>query len=144
MIETRPLTKIEMNMLIAEAPESETSNLVHYLNVTNQDSYDFLNRYAVYKFGLIIDKRPIYLAYIVQQSFDKYELWTVVNSNVKQQFSLYKYSKRSLDKALELFSPIYATMQTHNLKNLEWVKHMGFEEISRYKNTVTFKIERRS
>lgn len=140
MIENRPLNKIEINLLLAEAPESEVSNLIRYLRCINQDAYDFLNQDAVYRFGLIADQRPIYFAYIICKN-NKYELWTVVNKDVKEQFSLYKHSKRSLEQALVQFSPIYATMETHNHKNIEWVKRMGFKEIINNGNTITFKIE---
>lgn len=140
-IEDRPLNRIEMTILIAEAPETEVKNLVKYVEAINEDIFDFLNANSVYRFGLIINKRPIYFAYIT--GFDgKYELWTVVNSNVQEQFSLYKYSKRSLRKALEEFSPIYATMETHNQKNIDWVKKMGFKEVKKVSNEVTFMIER--
>lgn len=143
MIETRPLNRVEINLLIAEAPDSEVRNLINYLKLIKQDAYTFLNQDAVYSFGLIADGRPIYFAYICRVGH-RFELWTSATSEIKHQFSLYKYSKRSLMRALESFSPIYATMETHNQKNLDWVKHLGFTEIANDGRTVTFRIEKRS
>lgn len=140
-IEDRQLTRFEIDLLMAEAPESEVRNLIAYLKKANIDAFNFFNKNSVYRFGLIINQRPVYFAYIT--NFDKkYELWTVVNSNVHEQFSLYKYSKRSLKNALQLFDPIYATMETHNQKNIDWVKRMGFKEIERTQDLVSFMIEK--
>lgn len=140
-VEDRPLTRIELTLLLAEAPEAEVKNLISYLNDIKRDAFDFFNSKAVYQFGLIINERPVYFAYITKLN-GKYELWTVVNSNVHEQFSLYKHSKRSLKKALETFSPIYATMETHNKKNIDWVKKMGFVPMEEMKDLITFKIQK--
>lgn len=140
-IEDRPLSKIEINLLLAEAPELETRNLINFLKNSNEDAFNFFSTNSVYRFGLIIDNRPIYFAYIT--NFDnKYELWTVVNSGVLEQFSLYKYSKRSLKNALKDFSPIYATMEKHNKKNLAWVKSLGFKAIDEDDLLITFMIQK--
>ncbi len=140
-IEDRPLSRYELNQLLIEAPEPEVRNLLMFMRSANEDAFDFFNKYSVYKFGLIVNQRPVYFAYITHLD-DRYELWTVVNSDVKEQYSLYKYSKLSLKKALKEFSPIYATMETHNQKNLEWVTKMGFRRVNEEQDIITFMIER--
>lgn len=141
-IEDRPLNRIEMNLLLAEAPETETRNLVAHLRSANIEAFDLFNQdCCVYKFGLIINQRPVYFAYITNYD-GKYELNTVVNDKVREQYSLYKYSKRSLKKALEQFSPIYATMEKHLTRNIKWTEHLGFKKIAEDDTTVTFKIEK--
>lgn len=140
MIEIRPLNRIEVNLLIAEALEDETRNLVKFLKENDYDAYEFLNQpQVVYKFGLIIDKRPIYFAHIYFDG-DRYELWTVINKDTTQQKTLYKYSKKALEEALKQFSPIYATMEKHLVKNLRWTQKLGFKPIYQDGNIVTLKI----
>ncbi|MES1987154.1 MAG: hypothetical protein V4440_03835 [Pseudomonadota bacterium] len=139
MIETRPLTRVELNLLIAEAPEDETRNLLAYCKINNIDVYDFINQNSVYKFGLVIDKRPIYFAHVKDKQYG-YEIWTVVNSDVSQQKTLYKYSKLAVQEALKKFSPIHATMEKHLHKNLKWTERMGFKRIHEDDRIVTLKI----
>ncbi len=113
MIENRPLTDNEINEILLNAPDSETKNLNRISDILNIDACTLLNRNAVYKFGLIINKRPVYFAHVIE-SIGKYHLWTIVNSDVKEQHSLFKYSKRETMKALKDFSPLYARMEKCN------------------------------
>lgn len=129
MIESRELTEEELKDILMEAPIEETRNLIHFLRAHNLHAFDFFNKNSVFSFGLIANGRPIYFAYIIPNSKGMNELWTVVNSDVKEQVSLYKYSKRSLLYALTLHSPIYATMEKVNEHNIRWVEHLGFQRI---------------
>ena len=140
MIETRPLNRIELDYLLESAPKDETKNLLKFLSENNLNAYDFLNQNKiVYKFGLIIDGIPAYFAYIFDKQYG-YELWTVVNKDVMQQKTLYKYSKLALQEALKKFSPIYATMEKNLHKNLKWTEKLGFKRIFEDNNIVTLKI----
>lgn len=142
MIETRPLTKDELILLLAEASAGEVKNLDAYLHKYNLDPYDFLNKDTVYKFGLIVDHRPIYFAYIKKHD-GKYFWWTVVNSDVKEQYSLYKHAKKALNDALNLYSPIYATMEKQNATNIRWVERMGFNRVYEDESIITFRIAKK-
>lgn len=140
MIEIRPLNRMELNQLLIEAPLQEKENLFKVLDTNNVYAYDFLNNeYVVYRYGLIIDNRPIYFAHVVKND-NRYELWTIVNSEVKHQKTLYKHSKLALQEALKQFSPIYATMEKHLIKNLKWTEHLGFKRIYENAEIVTLKI----
>lgn len=112
-----------------DAPIEETRNLIRFLNSRKEKAFDFFNKYAVFSFGLVSKNRPIYFAYIIPNQNGEHELWTVVNDDVKEQFSLYKYSKKYLNYALTLYSPIYATMEKINDRNIRWVEHLGFTRI---------------
>lgn len=140
MIESRPLKEEEIEDLLISAPIDETRNLIKFLSVRKEQPYDFFNHHSVFSFGLISNGRPIYFAYILPNKNNEYELWTVVNKDVKEQFSLYKYSKRSLDYALTLYSPIYATMEKCNARNVKWVIHLGFKKIYDNGTIIKFKI----
>jgi hypothetical protein len=142
MIETRPLNRVEILEVLNNAPDSETRNLKLYLDKYGFNAYEFLNINSVYKYGLIINGRPIYFAYVHKRNKDGYELWTVVNSDVKEQKSLFKYSKINLMNALKEFSPIYATMETENIKNIRWVIRLGFKKIFKDDKNIIFKIEK--
>ena len=140
MIEVRPLNREEVNRLIFEAPEDEVKNLVKFIKEENLNIYDFLNNdKIVYKYGLIIDGRPIYLNHVVNND-GKYEVWTVVNSNVKEQKTLYKYTKMALKEALKNFSPLYATMERHMDNNIRWTEKLGWKKIYEDNEIVTLKI----
>lgn len=140
MIETRPLSRMELNQLLLDAPFMETKNLYQFLEQNDFTSYEFLNNEnVVYRYGLIINGRPIYMAHIVRNKKDL-ELWTVVTSDVKFQKTLYKHSKLALQEALKQFSPIYATMEKHLTKNLAWTEKLGFKRIFEDDNIVTLKI----
>lgn len=141
MIEYRELTKEELQDILMDAPLEETRNLVRFLHQRNQHAFDFFKEKSVFSFGLVSDGRPIYFAYIIPNKDGEHELWTVVNSNVKEQFSLYKYSKKSLLYALILFKPIYATMEKVNERNIKWVEHLGFKRIFDDGKILKFMIE---
>ncbi len=141
MVINRPLNKEEIVQLLNNAPESETRNLKIFLEKRNTEAYSFLNNNAVDSFGLIIDTVPVYFAYLIPCN-DRYELWTVVNKDVKHQFSLFKHSKREINRVLEKFSPIFATMEKYNHKNIAWVEHLGFKRIYEDKEVITFEIKK--
>lgn len=142
MIELRPLNRIELYSLIQQAPKDETKNLNKFLKEHDIDAYEFLNNsHVVYRFGLIINTRPAYMAHVAQNG-NAYEIWSVVNSEVKEQKTLYKYSKQAIDEALKQFSPIFATMEKTLLKNIAWTKRMGFKQIHEDEKVVVLKIEK--
>ena len=132
----RRLNKLEVNELINDAPVSETRNLKKILVKQNLDAYDFFNKYGYEHFGLV-NGRPIYLAVLLKQD-GKYLLSTIVNRDVKEQFSLFKKSKRELFRWLDKYKEIYAKMEKVNPKNMRWTKRMGFKQTSEDDNTVTY------
>lgn len=141
MIESRELTKEELQDIIANAQIEETRNLTRFLYARQQSAFDFFTDNSIYSFGLISDGRPIYFAYIIPNKNGVNELWTVVNSNVKEQFSLYKHSKKSLLCAISLHGKIYATMEKVNDRNIRWVEALGFARIFDDGKIVKFMIE---
>ena len=140
MIEHRRLKRNEVNRLIKEAPESETKNLKRYLKGITWDAYDFFDNFGIENDGIVIDGRPIYLAVVTKNSNKEHELWTLVNSNVSAQFTLYKISKREVHKWLKKYKAIYATMEKSNPKNLAWTRRLGFKQISEDSDSITFRL----
>ncbi len=137
MIEERRLTNKELERLFIEAPDTETRNLNRILWAMNMSAYDFFDKYALEHYGLIIDGRPVYMVALVKNIDGRNELYTIVNSNVEQQFSLFKYCKRGLKGWLDKYKEIWATMEKVNPKNIEWTKRMGFEVANNTDNLFT-------
>lgn len=135
MILNRPLAKKEFNRIIQEADSNETWGLTRI-----DRPFTYLNSNCVESSGIIINGRPIYFAYLLNEN-GKYILWTVVNQNVEHQFSLYKISKRIVTKWLHKYKEIYATMRTNNPKNIEWTQALGFKIVKQDSNFITFKLE---
>ena len=138
MVEQRYLTRAEFNQLLKEAPEDETMFIRDYLKGSGVEAYDFFEDFGFEKDGIVIDGRPIYVAILTGNEKGEKELWTIVNSDVKEQFTLYKISKRQVYKWLEKYKRIFSTMQKINPKNLEWVKRLGFKQTSEEDDTITF------
>ena len=132
MIEERILTKDEFDSLLDSAPESETRNLKRILG---SNAYDYLMNNTKEISG-IVNSRPIYFGALSKEN----QLWTIVNSDVKEQFSLYKISKRRVYKWLDKYGVIYATMEKVNLKNILWTIKLGFKKIKEDLTTITFKL----
>jgi len=132
MIEIRPLNKSELLKLIDEAQDSETRNLKQII----KEPFEFFQRKAVRQSGIIINGKPIYFGAITQRR-NKYFLWTVVNKNVREQFTLYKVSKRTILKWVKQLGIIYAKMEK-NIKHTNWVKKMGFKVLEETDNLITF------
>ena len=130
----RFLTREEFNQLLKEAPETETRNLLRITREFNVDPYDFLIDISLEKEGILINDRPIYLGIL---SKDK-ELWTVVNSNVKEQFTLFKVAKRGLKKLVDKYEIIYATMEKVNSKNMLWTERLGFKKYKENNCFITY------
>lgn len=141
MIESRELNREELEEIISDAPLSETRNLIKFLCERKEEAFDYFKNNSVFSFGLVSENRPIYFAYIIQNRKGEYQLWTVVNSDVREQFSLYKYSKKSLMYALTLFGQIYATMEKGNDRNIKWVEHIGFKRIFENEKLIKFMIK---
>ena len=133
MIENRKLTKQEFNRLLDEAPDTETRNLKRILG---NDAYEHFEIMAKAHFGLLSNGRPIYWAVLSKDN----KMWTIVNSEIKEQFSLYKYCKRGIYNWLRMFGKITATMEDKNEKNLKWTMFMGFKIIKKGDGLITLSL----
>lgn len=131
MAECRKLTKDEFTRLLNEAPESETRNLKWILS--DLDIYDFFDRYALEHFGILSDNRPLYWGVLDKNK----AIWSVVNKDVKEQISLYKYTKRKLQELFKKYGEFTTTMEIHNIKNVNWVKRLGFNVLNEDDNIIT-------
>ncbi len=141
MIEERRLNNKELARLFIEAPDTETRNLNRILWAMNMSAYDFFDKYALEHYGLIIDGRPVYMVALVKNIDGRNELYTIVNSNVEQQFSLFKYCKRGLKGWLDKYKEIWATMENINKKNIEWSKRLGFKKMNEDDRIIILKLE---
>lgn len=131
----RRLTKWEFYTLLDGAPKCETEHIIDELE---PGAYEYFARSAKAQFGLLDEKTPIYFGAL---DWDNY-LWTIVNSNVKKQFSLFKYSKRELQHWVKRFGIIKAVMDKKLVKNIEWTLRMGFMKTSEDRHYVEFIIRR--
>ena len=135
-IEVRKLTMEELNSLIKDAPETET-RFIKKIDAP----YLWMSIFAVEQSGLIIDGKPVYFGAIVRnpENFNLH-FWTVVNKNVRHQFTLFKQTKKMLMEWLNKYKVIFATMYKDSEKNLNWVIRLGFIKIKEDSNTVTLMI----
>lgn len=133
-IEIRNLTKEEFNILMEEAPSSETMFIRQRTN-----PYEFFNSGEITE-GLIINKRPIYIAMVRRGNLDRWIFWTIVNSNLKDKITLCKSARRELKKWIERFKSIYATMEKNNIENMKFVKWLGFNIIEENERYITYKL----
>ena len=140
MIEQRRLTKEEIEELIIEAPISETINLQQYLLSVKQHPYDFFNNHAIDHFGLLSNGRPIYMAALVPNDEGQQEFWTVVNTDVKETFSLCKYVKRELKRWVQKYGDVWATMTKVRPQNIKWTEWLGFKKYNETDDLVTLRI----
>jgi len=137
MIETRPLTKKELDIIIDEAQDSETRNLKRLV----REPYEFFQRKSVAQNGIVIDKRPIYFGAVTfNESKERFEIWTIVNKGIKNQFSLYKIAKRISRQWAKTYKVIYATMEKINFKNVEWTKRIGFIPVQETDRLITLRL----
>ena len=134
MIEHRVLTKDEVNRLIKEAPESEVRNLIRIAKKDGKGAYEFLQKHKKEESGIVSKGRPIYMAILSKNN----ELWTVVNSDVKEQFSLFKISKRTVNNWKKKYGMVTAVMEKTNKKNIEWTKKIGFVVGGETKDLIAF------
>lgn len=132
--EIRPLTEEEFNQIINDADENETWFIRQI-----ESPYKFLIDNCIESCGMVNKGTPSYFAYLLLED-GKPILWTVVNKNVKEQFSMYKFSKRIVHEWLSKHGEIYATMRTANNKNIEWTKHLGFRIIHQDNDFISFKL----
>lgn len=140
MIEVRELTRNELNELIKEAPISETKFLFEYKERFKIEPYDLFAKYGLANKGIVSNSRPIYMSSVIRNKNGEYELWTVLNSNVNEVFSLSKHSKNTIIDLLEKFKTLYATMYKHNVKHMKWVEWLGFKMIREDNNIITYKL----
>src|SRR3990167_5866745 len=142
MIEQRRLTERELNDFVTHAPDTEVRNLFTILSDLCMVPYEFFDTYAIDHFGLLSDGRPLYVAVLTQNEEGKKEFWTVVNSGVKQPFSLCKYCKRELKRWVDKQGDIFATMEKVSSQNRKWTEWLGFRKIEENSETITFKISK--
>ena len=133
-MEIRNLTKEELDSLIETAPEAETEFLREMTDNREISPYEFINTYALEQSG-IINGRPIYLGALIGN-----HLWTIVNKDVKEQFTLFKVAKRKAQEWAGKHKRIYACMHKNNEKNLEWTKRLGFKFVKEDNDTVTLEM----
>ena len=139
MIEQRKLSQEELDRLIAEAPESEKRGILGLCSHMNMTPSEIFKRYAFDWDGVVSDGRPIYVAGVFSNG-KIYELWTIVNSDVKEQISLYRCAKRGLKRWVEAVGLIHATMMKSWVKNIAWTERLGFKPCHETADTITFVI----
>ena len=129
VIEVRKLKPNELKQLINEAPASETRFI-------KEIKHPYIHFQRAKEQSGILNSRPLYFGALMKDG-DRYILWTIVNKNVKQQFSLFKISKRTAQEWAKKYGRIYATMYKGNIKNLQWTKRIGFKPIKEDDETIT-------
>ena len=137
MVEQRQLTSEEVDRLILESSSEESGWMKLMSGRLNQSPYEIFKNYSFVWDGVVIDGRPVYIAGVFKNG-DRYELWTVVNQNVKEQISLFKCAKRGINSWIKDLPNIYATMKRSWVKNIEWTKRLGFKVCSETADTITF------
>lgn len=139
MNEIRELTEKEFTQLFNDAPLSET----RFFRENIKEPYDFIIKNSIEHKGIIIDGNPIYFGAITyNKEFKLYHLWTIVNSNVKEQFTLFKIAKRTIKSWLEKYKELYATMYKGNELNIRWTERLGFRRIFENNNLISFRLSK--
>ena len=132
-IEQRPLTENELEQLIEEASESETV----FMRELKEPAIFFNSQ--IEQFGILSNSRPIYFWAVEKKKDNHYYLWTVVNKDVKEQFSIFKICKRNLDRFNKEHGELYSIMYKGNEKNIKWTERLGFNRIAETENKILFK-----
>lgn len=134
-LEIRKLTKNEFERLLREAPEQETEFIRE-----GGLNYEYFEMESLESNGLL-NGRPLYWAALIyNDNFRRLELWTVVNSDVREQKTLYKGSKQIANEWAKKYGEIYATMDKRLEKNLFWTRKIGFTPIKEKSNLITLKL----
>lgn len=132
---SRPLTDLEIELLIINAPESET----RFLKQINISASMFFGSYSTEQKGILINNLPAYIgAVIYDPKTNIYNLWTVVRNNLKEQFSLFKIARKTVREWAKKYRPLYAEMFKNNEKNIRWTERLGFKRISEDNETIVF------
>lgn len=126
-----------MDTLIREAPEIETRGLRQRCRDWDTEPWEFFGLMADYITGLLVDGRPVYLMAMVGNT-----AWTVVNRNVREQFTLFKVARREARKALKRFGYVEASMfKEGNEKKIQWTQRLGFKLVKETPAFVTLRME---
>jgi hypothetical protein len=134
-IEVKPFSDMDIELLVLNAPTGE----IKFVKTLNMPLSEFLRLYAIEQKGILVNNIPIYLGAIVFYPLSKsYNLWTVTNSNVAEQFSLFKIAKRTIKEWSNKYHPLYAEMPKGNDKNINWTQRLGFRKISEENDIVKF------
>lgn len=141
MIEQRKLTSEELDILIMEALDSEKRGLVSVCQEMKMTPWELFRRYALDWDGVVSDGRPVYVAAIISNG-KNFELWTVVNSDVKEQISLFRCAKKGLKRWSYYIPSIYATMMKSWEKNRAWTERLGFKPCHETQDTITYVLKR--
>lgn len=126
-----------MNALLKSAPEIETRGLRDLCSRWDTTPKEFFDLMADELTGLVIDGRPVYLMALVNGA-----VWTVVNSRVREQKTLFSVAKRFARDWARKYKRITATMFSGgNEKNIRWTERLGFKRLSEENGTITFEME---
>ena len=137
MIEQRKLTSEELDMLLMDAPDSERRGLISICQEVKMTPHELFKRWAFDWDGIVDNGRPIYVAAVIACK-GKYELWTVVNSNVNSQIALFRCAKKGLRLWSKYIPEIYATMMKSWEKNRAWTERLGFKPCKETADTITY------
>ena len=135
MIEVRPLTKHELNDLVQTAPESETRFVKQACEIMATTPFEFFREHSQIQTGILSNGWAIYQGAIMDNGF-----WTIVNSDVKEQFTLFKVAKRKAHEWAKEYGTLTATMHKGNEKNTIWTERLGFKRISENEDTITLEL----
>ena len=140
--EIRRLNDYEIVRLVYEADSCETYELFRVINRTHESIPEFFAQREIEASGIITDERPIYMAFLTYNyALKRHVLWTVVNQNVKEQKTLYKYSKIVSYQWANKYGEIYATMTKLKPQNIRWTMKLGFEIVESDRYTVTLRLK---
>lgn len=139
-VEIRALTEAELVSLMLTAPISEKRNLIEIAYAYKERPYEFLDKRAVEKSGILINGRPIYCGYLTERK-GRYFIWTIVNSNVADQYTLFKVAKRISRNWADKYGVVYATMEKINPKNMFWTERIGFKPIEESDSFITYELK---
>lgn len=131
----RPLSRDEFHQLLSEAPFRETRYMIAEFGAK---AYTYFKNRAKAQSGLLVGKHPIYFAALDWDNF----LWTVVNANVKAQFSLFKHAKATIKEWAFRYGPVIAVMDKTIEQNVRWTQRLGFTKLSEDKDYIELILRR--
>lgn len=141
MTEKRALTKEEFYTLLETCSEQESDALINYTRQIGKKPWEFFQELGLENWGLLIGNVPVYFACIYSGEDDTFRLWTLSKKVIKEQFTLYKFCKRNLAKAIKKFNPIVGINLVDNKIIARWNMRMGFLPYKVENNLVYYKME---
>ena len=135
-MEIRKLNKDEFVQLLNEAPESETEGIRNYLVKYKVNPYEYFENEAI-ESDALLNGRPLYFGALTFDVDDnRFLLWTITNTNIQAQKTLYKESKKRAVAWANKYGEIYAIMYKGIDKNIRWAQKMGFKIIEEKDNMI--------